>query len=241
MSPLTPNDNIEVNTIAARLSATHARIAAAERQYDRTPGSVTLVAVTKAQDAATILTAYQAGQRHFGESYLQETLPKLDALANLDITWHFIGAMQSNKTRDIASRFAWVHSIDRLKIAERLHEQRPQHLPPLNVCIQVNIGAEQQKAGVAPAQLASFIAPLLKLSRLRVRGLMALPPLSEDFNVQRGYFRQLRFAFETLLTQAYPLDTLSMGMSGDLEAAIAEGATLVRVGSALFGDRPRMT
>ena len=239
MSPLTPIDNIAGNAIAARLIATRERIAAAERCYDRKPGSVTLVAVTKAQDADAVFTAYQAGQRHFGESYLQEALPKLLALTELDIAWHFIGAMQSNKTRDIAGRFAWVHSVDRLKIAERLNEQRPQHLPPLNVCVQVNIGAERQKAGISPTLLPSFFEQLLKLKRLRVRGLMVLPPASEDFEEQRSYFRRLKLTFEALRSQAYPIDTLSMGMSGDLEAAIAEGATLVRVGSALFGDRPR--
>jgi PLP dependent protein len=238
MIPLTPNANIEEDVIAARFNAVRKRIAAAERRYDRTPGSVTLMAVAKSQAASTVMASYQAGQRDFGESYLQEALPKLNALSNLDITWHFIGAIQSNKTRDIAGRFAWVHSIDRIKIAERLHEQRPQHLPPLDICIQVNIGEEQQKAGAVPTQLPSLIGQLLKLSRLRVRGLMALPPASDDFHEQRGYFHQLKLAYETLRLQDYPLDTLSMGMSGDLEAAIAEGATLVRVGNALFGDRP---
>lgn len=233
-----PNDNIEGDTIAVHLRAIHARIAAAEQRYGRTPGSVALVAVSKAQPAAAILAAYRAGQRHFGESYLQEALPKQTVLVNHAITWHFIGAIQSNKTHQIARHFAWAHSIDRLKIAERLHEQRPPELPPLNVCIQVNIGAERQKAGVAPTQLASLIEQLLKLSRLKLRGLMVLPPASEDYTEQRGYFHQLKLTFEGLQAQGYPLETLSMGMSTDLEAAIAEGATLVRVGTALFGDRP---
>lgn len=239
MSPLTPIDNIPGKSIDARLAAVHARIAAAEQRYDRTPGSVTLVAVSKHQPAAAILAAYRAGQPHFGESYLQEALAKQTALMNLPVIWHFIGAVQSNKTREIAQHFAWVHSLDRLKIAERLNEQRPPELPPLDICIHVNIGAEQQKTGVAPAQLPTLLQQVHKLSRLRVRGLMALPPLSGNFAEQRGYFHQLRVAFERLKAQGYPLDTLSMGMSADLEAAIAEGATLVRVGTALFGERPR--
>jgi len=238
MSPITPNANIAEDIITARFKVVRERIAAAERRYDRTPGSVTLIAVAKGQTATTVLASYQAGQRDFGESYLQEALPKLNAMSHLDITWHYIGAIQSNKTRDIAGRFTWVHSIDRIKIAERLHEQRPQHLPPLDICIQVNIGAEQQKAGAVPTQLSSLIEQLLKLPRLRVRGLMALPPVSEDFHKQRGYFHQLKLTYDTLRLQDYPLDTLSMGMSDDLEAAIAEGATVIRVGSALFGDRP---
>lgn len=239
MSPLTPNDNIGEKTVAARLTAVLDRIGAAERLYHRTPGSITLVAASKSQSSSDILEAYRAGQRHFGESYLQEALRKLAALSDLDIVWHFIGALQSNKTRDIARHFAWVHGIDRLKIAERLHDQRPPELPALNVCVQINLGVERQKAGIPPAQLPSLIAQLLKLPRLRVRGLMTLPPASEDRHAQREYFHQVKLAYDALRSQGYPLDTLSIGMSGDLEAAIAEGATLVRVGTALFGPRPR--
>lgn len=239
MSALTPNDNIAREAAVERLTAVQARITAAEQLYRRTPASVTLLAVSKGQEAIAVRAAYSAGQRHFGESYLQEALPKQTALANLAIIWHFIGAIQSNKTRDIARHFAWAHSLDRFKIAERLHQQRPPELPPLNICIQVNIGEERQKAGVAPAQLPSLVEQLRPLSRLRVRGLMALPPASEDFAEQRGYFHALSLAFDRLRAQGHGLDTLSMGMSGDLEAAVAEGSTLVRVGTALFGARRR--
>lgn len=237
MSALTPNNNITGDSLAERLAAIQKRIAAAERRYDRTAGSVTLLAVSKGQSADAIRAAHEAGQRHFGESYLQEALAKQAALADLNLTWHFIGAVQSNKTRDIAQHFDWVHSLDRLKIAERLHRQRPPTLPPLDVCIQVNVGAEPQKAGVAPAQLTSLMAQLGALSRLRLRGLMALPPASEDFAEQRHHFHALRRAFEDLRLQHPTLDTLSMGMSGDWEAAVGEGATLVRIGTALFGAR----
>jgi PLP dependent protein len=240
MSPLRTNDNnIEVKTIKTRLAELRARISSAERQSGRRAGSITLLAVSKTQAAAVILAAYHAGQRDFGESYIQEALAKQAALSECAITWHFIGALQSNKTRQVAQHFSWVHSVDRLKIAVRLNEQRPAGLPPLNICLQVNIGAEPQKAGVDPAQLPSLAAELQSLPRLRLRGLMALPPASEDVDEQRGYFKKLRLAFERLRSRGHPLDTLSMGMSTDLEAAIAEGATLVRIGTALFGERPR--
>jgi len=220
-----------------RLDAVRARITAAEQLYRRTPGSVTLLAVSKGQSADAIRAAYHAGQAHFGESYLQEALSKQSTLSDLALTWHFIGAIQSNKTRDIARHFAWVHSVDRFKIAERLHQQRPPELPPLNVCIQVNIGEEPQKAGVTPNEIPSILRQLRELSRLRVRGLMTLPPASEDFTLQRSHFQDLRLTFERLHAQDPTLDTLSMGMSGDWEAAIAEGATLLRIGTALFGPR----
>jgi pyridoxal phosphate enzyme (YggS family) len=239
MSSPTTNDNNEAQTISSRVAELRSRILSAEQHYNRHIGSVTLLAVSKTQPTAAILAAYQAGQRHFGESYLQEAITKQKALSHCAITWHFIGALQSNKTRQVAQHFAWVHSVDRLKIAVRLNEQRPTELPPLNVCLQVNIGAEPQKAGVDPAQLASLAAQLQPLSGIRLRGLMALPPLSEDFDEQRRHFRQLKLAFDRLQNKGYPLDTLSMGMSTDLEAAIAEGSTLVRVGTALFGGRPR--
>lgn len=232
MSPWTANDNP-----AARLDAVRARIAAAEYAAGRAPNGVTLVAVAKAQDVPAIRALHAAGQRHFGESYLQEALHKQGALHDLDIVWHFIGVIQSNKTRDIAAHFAWVHGIDRLKVAERLSAQRPEGLPPLNVCIQVNIGGEPQKAGVDRAGLPALAAALQRLPRLRLRGLMALPPPSEEAEEQRRHFRALAAALRELRLQGAPLDTLSMGMSGDLEAAVAEGATMVRVGTALFGTR----
>jgi len=232
MSPSTPDDNA-----AARLEAVRVRIAAAALASDRPPGSITLVAASKAQDPAAIRALYGAGQRHFGESYVQEALRKREALADLDIIWHFIGAIQSNKSRDIAAHFAWAHGVDRIKIAERLNAQRPIALPRLNVCIQVNVGAEPQKAGVEPAALPALAAALQGLPRLRLRGLMTLPPPAHAAEEQRRHFRELAAAFRDLRSQGLDLDTLSMGMSDDLEAAIAEGATVVRVGTALFDRR----
>lgn len=235
MTPSAGNDN---NTdIAAHVAAIRKRIASAEQLYGRTPGSVTLVAASKTHACSDIMVAYQAGLRHFGESYLQDALPKITAMGNQDITWHFIGAIQSNKTRDIAQHFAWAHGIDRIKIGERLNNQRPENMPPLNICVQVNVGNEQQKAGVTLAGLPALADGLQKLTRLHVRGLMVLPPPSGDFTEQRVYFRQIRQAYEQLCAAGHDLDTLSMGMSGDLEAAIAEGSTLVRVGTAIFGSR----
>ena len=239
MSPLSTNNNIEVESIHNRLAAIHARIATAEREYGRQPGSTTLLAVGKSQPADVIGAVYAAGQRDFGESYLQEALSKQSALSDFAITWHFIGALQSNKTRQVAQHFSWVHSVDRLRIAVRLNEQRPEEMPPLNICLQVNIGSERQKAGIAPLDLHLLAAQIRPLSKLRLRGLMALPPPSNDIGAQRGYFQQLKLAFEQLRNEGHPLDTLSMGMSSDLEAAIAEGSTLVRIGTALFGERPK--
>lgn len=224
--------------IATRLDALRARIAEAERAYGRVRGSVSFVAVSKFQPVAAIAAAHAAGQRDFGENYLQEALPKIAALAGRELIWHYTGALQSNKTQAVAEHFAWVHSIDRLKLAERLSAQRPAALPPLAVCIQVNVGGEAQKAGVAPAEAAALAHAVAALPRLRLRGLMCLPPASTDPAVQRGHFRVLRACFEALTAAGLPLDTLSMGMSADLEAAIAEGATLLRIGSALFGERP---
>jgi len=241
MSALTTNDKVEAEAIIARLGKLRARIAAAEQRYGRRAGSITLLAVSKTQPSTAIRAAYDAGQRDFGESYLQEASAKQAELRDHAITWHFIGALQSNKTRHVAQLFAWVHSVDRLKVAIRLNEQRPPQLPPLNICLQVNIGAERQKAGVDAAQLSVLAAQLRPLTRLRLRGLMLLPPATEDFDEQRGYFRQLRNAFDQLRAQGYPLDTLSMGMSADAEAAIAEGATLIRIGTALFGERSRIS
>ena len=239
MSVLRINDNIDAAVIKSHLDKLRSRIATAEQHYGRDTNSVTLLAVSKTQPVKAILAAYHAGQRDFGESYLQEALTKQTALSDYAINWHFIGAMQSNKTRLIAQHFTWVHSVDRLKIAVRLNEQRPTGLPPLNICLQVNIGAEQQKAGVDASQLPELAAQLQPLSRLRLRGLMVLPPATEDIDEQRSHFRQLKRSFEQLRAHGHPIDTLSMGMSTDLEAAIAEGTTLVRVGTALFGERSR--
>jgi len=222
--------------IAERLLATRQRIAAAERAAGRPPGAAGLVAVGKAHPAAMLRAAARAGQRHFGENYLREALDKQDELADVpDLIWHFIGPVQSNKTRQIATSFDWVHTVDRLKIAERLSEQRPDALPPLNVCLQVNISGEASKSGVNPPALPELAAAVARLPCLRLRGLMAIPAPADTFQQQRQPFRALRLAMEQLALPG--LDTLSMGMSDDLEAAVAEGATWVRIGAALFGPR----
>lgn len=198
------------------------------------PDDVTLIAVGKTQPPERLLAAYRLGVRHFGENYLQEALGKQNALAHCDITWHFIGPVQSNKTRWIASRFHWVHSVDRLRIARRLNDQRPDWLPPLNICLQVNVSGEVSKAGVAPEQVAELAQAVIQLPRLRLRGLMTLPAPTSDVEAQRRAFRRLRRLGDDLPEN---VRDLSMGMSGDLEAAIMEGATLIRIGTALFGPR----
>ncbi|MCB1823926.1 MAG: YggS family pyridoxal phosphate-dependent enzyme [Candidatus Competibacteraceae bacterium] len=223
---------------AARLHAVLDRIRAAEQRFQRPPGAVRLLAVGKTQPAAAIAALAAAGQRDFGENYFQEALDKMAELATLDLEWHFIGPMQANKTRGIAEHFAWVHSVDRLKIAERLSAQRPDHLPPLNVCLQVNIDREPTKHGLDEADLAEVARAVATLPRLRLRGLMAIPAPATEFAAQRRSFARLRELRERLAGAGLMLDTLSAGMSDDLEAAIAEGATLVRIGTALFGPRP---
>ncbi|MEZ5574450.1 MAG: YggS family pyridoxal phosphate-dependent enzyme, partial [Candidatus Competibacteraceae bacterium] len=222
---------------AVRLHAVLGRIRAAEQRFQRPPGSVRLLAVGKTQPAAAIAALAAAGQRDFGENYFQEALDKMTELATLELEWHFIGPMQANKTRGIAEHFAWVHSVDRLKIAERLSAQRPDHLPPLNVCLQVNIDREPTKHGLDEAELAEVAHAVATLPRLRLRGLMAIPAPAAEFTAQRRPFAQLRKLRERLADAGLVLDTLSAGMSDDLEAAIAEGATLVRIGTALFGSR----
>lgn len=225
--------------ITARLAAVRERIRAAEAACGRGAQSVTLLAVSKTHPPEGVREAIGAGQRCFGESYLQEALPKIAALGDEDVEWHYIGAIQSNKTAEVARHFAWVHSIDRLKIAQRLSAQRPADLPPLDVCIQVNVSDEPQKAGVAPHELAPLAHAVAALPRLRLRGLMCIPAPEENRERQRLPFRRLREAQERLNAEGLSLDTLSMGMSDDLEAAIAEGATIVRVGTDIFGARPR--
>ena len=225
------NLTLHVNHVRSRIR--RAAIAAG-----RDPASVTLVAVTKAKTAESVRLAATAGVTDFGENYLQEALAKMDQLADLSLRWHFIGAIQSNKTRAIAERFDWVHSVDRLSVARRLSEQRPFHAPPLNVCIQVALVPEPTKGGVAPDALARAggggepACPGCKL-----RGLMCVPPPQPDAAAERAVFARLRAALEDLNAGGLKLDTLSMGMSGDFESAIAEGATLVRIGTALFGNR----
>lgn len=214
-----------------------ARIRAAERAAARPPGSTGLLAVSKTQPAWAIRALARSGQHRFGENYLQEAVGKLDALADLDLEWHFIGPLQSNKTRPVAERFAWVHTVDRIKIAKRLSEQRPADLPPLNVCLQVNISAEASKSGLAVDEVAAVAAVVRDLPRLRLRGLMAIPAPAATVAEQRRPLAALRQLLESLNADGHDMDTLSMGMSDDLEAAVMEGATLVRVGTAVFGPR----
>ncbi|MEW5754930.1 MAG: YggS family pyridoxal phosphate-dependent enzyme [Pseudomonadota bacterium] len=219
--------------------AVKARTAEAARRCGRDPAGVMLLAVSKTFPAEVVRQVAELGQRDFGENYLKEALEKIRALADLDLCWHFIGPIQSNKTREIAENFTWVHSIDRLKIARRLSEQRPDALPPLQVCIQVNISGEATKSGVAPEDAPELAAEVAVLPRLRLRGLMAIPAPEIKFEAQRDVFRRLRRVQEDLCARGLALDTLSMGMSDDLEAAIAEGSTIVRVGSAIFGARAK--
>jgi PLP dependent protein len=215
--------------------ATMARAAA---RAGRSAQSVTLLAVGKAQPAQTLREAAACGIADFGESYLKEALDKLAALRDLPLTWHFVGRLQSNKTRPVAESFAWVHAVDRLKLAERLSAQRPAQAAPLNVCLQVNLAGEASKGGVTAAELPALAAAVAPLPRIRLRGLMCIPPEESDPERQRAWFRRLRQLFVALNDSGAGLDTLSMGMSGDFEAAILEGATLVRIGTALFGPRP---
>jgi pyridoxal phosphate enzyme (YggS family) len=221
--------------IAKKLSSILHQIHSAELQAQRKIDSVALLAVSKTKPSIDLIQAYQAGQRHFGESYLQEALLKQKELANYQMTWHFIGPIQSNKTRAIVEHFSWVHSVDRLKIAQRLSDQRPVHLPPLNICIQVNISNESTKSGFSLAELPEVIDKISFLPNIKLRGIMAIPQPETDFALQRVPYRQLYQAVKAL--NKPELDTFSFGMTGDLKAAIVEGATIVRVGSALFGER----
>lgn len=204
----------------------------------RSADAVTLVGVAKTHPAASVRVAVEAGLRHVGESYVQEALPKIAALADLPVVWHFVGRLQANKTAAVAASFAWVHAVDRLRIAERLNAQRPADMPPLACCIEVNLSGEESKGGVTPEALPALAAAMAAMPRLRLRGLMVLPAPSDDPDLQREPFARLRGLLEDLRHEHPQLDTLSMGMSGDMEAAIAEGATLVRIGTALFGSRP---
>lgn len=227
-----------MNTLTERLNQIRAQITKAESRYQCPAGSVTLLAVSKTHTIEDIREALAAGQRDFGESYLQDALPKITALTDKRICWHFIGPIQSNKTRAIAENFNWVHSVDRLKIAQRLSEQRPAQLPPLNLCLQVNISQDPAKAGVDAGAALALAREISALPRIKLRGLMTLPTRASEFEQQRLPFRALHSLFENIIQQGIPLDTLSMGMSTDMEAAIAEGATMVRIGSAIFGPRP---
>lgn len=222
---------------AKRWQTVLARIRDTEQRFRRPPDSVQLLAVSKTRPATAIAALAAAGQRRFGENYLQEALDKMAELKALNLEWHFIGPIQANKTRSIAEHFAWVHSVDRLKIAERLNAQRPAALPPLNICLEVNIDREPSKHGLDESQITEVAQAAAALPRLRLRGLMAIPAPVSDFERQRQPFARLRELRDRLNAEGLALDTLSIGMSDDLEAAIAEGATLVRIGTALFGLR----
>jgi pyridoxal phosphate enzyme (YggS family) len=213
------------------------RVRLAAQKSQRKECDIRVLAVSKTRPAEAIRVAAQAGLNEFGENYLQEALDKMADLKDLNLVWHFIGPIQSNKTRAIAEHFQWVHSVDRLKIARRLSEQRPDNLDPLNICLQINLSSEASKSGVAPQQAAELLRGAAALPRIRVRGLMAIPAPTDDEAQQRRNFARLRELLETLQQQMPALDTLSMGMSADLESAIAEGATIVRIGTDLFGAR----
>lgn len=231
--------------LARNLESIRERIARAAARGGRNADSITIVGASKSQPLTAIEAAARAGLTDFGESYVQEALGKLAGLREPAhcglpaLTWHYIGRLQTNKTRPVAEHFAWVHALDRLKIAERLAAQRPFHAPPLNVCIEVNLGAEAAKGGVAPEEAAALVSAVAALPRLKLRGLMCLPPEETGEDAQRRWFAELRGLFERLNAQGAGLDTLSMGMTADLEAAVLEGATLVRVGTGIFGPRPR--
>jgi pyridoxal phosphate enzyme (YggS family) len=229
------------STLQDRIHEVRRRVLSACEDAGRSANSVTLLAVSKTFGADAVRAAHGAGLRAFGENYVQEALAKIEALADLraQLMWHFIGPLQSNKTRPVAAAFDWVHSVDRLKIAQRLAEQRPPGLPPLNVCLQVNVSGEASKSGVAPAELPALAAAVAALApaRLRLRGLMSIPEPSDDMARQRSAHRMLRQQAEALRARGLVLDTLSMGMSADLEAAVAEGSTIVRIGTAIFGER----
>lgn len=230
---------VDMELVRMRLQAVRQRIVQAERCYGRAPGTVALLTVSKTWPTSAIQVVHKEGQGIFGESYVQEALPKIEALQGRDMEWHFIGPVQSNKTRAIAQHFAWVHSVDREQIAQRLSAQS-QRVSPLNICLQVKIGDEAQKAGVDvrdQVTLRKLAHAIARLPHLKLRGLMVIPAPLQDFDAQRHAFRRVREAFERLNEDGLSLDTLSMGMSNDLEAAIAEGSTLVRIGSAIFGER----
>jgi pyridoxal phosphate enzyme (YggS family) len=228
-----------MSSIVDNLQQVHRRIEAACAAATRPVQSVTLLAVSKTMPAEAVREAHAAGQRAFGENYVQEGIEKITALGDLrsQLEWHLIGPLQSNKTRIVAEHFDWVQSLDRLKVAERLSQQRPGHLPPLQVCLQVNVSGEASKSGVAPAEVAALAHAVAALPRLRLRGLMAIPEPADDEAAQRRPHRVLHALWQSLRVQGLALDTLSMGMSADLEAAVAEGATLVRIGTAVFGAR----
>jgi len=225
------------NNITVALAQIRQRVADAEQRFNRNSGSIQLLTVSKTKPVADIQAAIDAGQSCFAENYLQEAIEKITRLDNAHVNWHFIGPIQSNKTPGIAQYFQWVHTIDRIKVARRLSEQRPKHLPPLNVCLQINISGEKSKSGIEPHALKQLAHDCASLPNIRLRGLMTMPAQNSDFEVQRVPFRQLRLLLTELQTEYPELDTLSMGTTNDLEAAVAEGATILRIGTAVFGAR----
>ncbi len=227
-----------MSTLASALQSVRKRIDRAASAAGRNASEIRLLAVSKAWPAIRLREAWQAGQHAFGENYAQEGVQKIGQLSDLHIEWHFVGPIQSNKTRVLAENFAWVHGIDREKSAERLSAARPPHLPPLDVCLQVNVSGEASKSGVAPEHAIALARTVAMLPRLRLRGLMVLPPRERDQAPQRHWFRIARDLKDRIVADGIALDTLSMGMSDDLEAAVLEGATIVRIGTAIFGPRP---
>ena len=238
MPSIAKDSEQSVIRITEHLARVRERVELATRKAGRSAESVCILAVSKRQSVALISAAVAAGQQAFGENYLQEAIPKVTALADEDIQWHFIGKIQSNKTGAVAEHFDWLHTVDRKRIALRLNAQRPDSLAPLNVCIQVKLAAEASKSGIAPAQLLELAAIVADLPNLKLRGLMCIPPATEQPESARPYFRRLRQLYDELRAAGHSVDTLSMGMSSDLEIAISEGATLVRIGTAIFGPRP---
>jgi pyridoxal phosphate enzyme (YggS family) len=230
-----------MGTIQDNIEGVRARVRKAAADAGRSPDEILLLAVAKSRSASEVRAAYDAGQRDFGENYLQEAIPKIEAMEGLDVVWHFIGAVQSNKTGAIAQHFQWVHTVDRLRIAERLGAQRPAELAPLNVCLQVNLDAEASKAGIAPDAVCELASHVAEIASLKLRGLMAIPAPREDFAEQCATFARLRGLFDEIapVVASQDFDTLSMGMSDDFPAAVREGATIVRIGTAIFGPRDR--
>jgi len=224
-------------TLIQNWKATCNRIETAALRYGRDAKSVRLLAISKGQPAEALRQIAQSGQREFGENYLQEALAKIAALTNLELTWHFTGQIQGNKTRPIAEHFHWAHTVDRERIALRLNEQRPAGATPLNICIQVRLEDEPGKGGIEPEHVHALAARIIEMPKLKLRGLMCIPPPRDSFDEQRELFARLKSLHDDLRARGFDIDTLSMGMSGDLDAAIAAGATLVRVGTAIFGER----
>lgn len=228
-----------MSSIAENLIQIRQQIKSAAEKTEREPSQVTLLAVSKTRPADDLRQAYSVGQRDFGENYLQESLEKIATLQDLDICWHFIGPLQSNKTKAVAENFDWMHTVDRLKIAQRLSDQRPTNLPPLNICVQVNISQEQSKSGILPAELPELMDKIVELPNICVRGLMAIPQATDNKEEQQQAFAAMKTLLSQLQKTHPDMDTLSMGMSGDMDTAIAEGSTIVRIGTAIFGARPK--